>query len=130
MTDVQRCLQGGNVAEQPSSVGGVHRHIPGAVSSDSRLMTSEEVDIRNQELRQDRRRTRHQVQIEAERTRRQVQIEAQLDASLEEAFGAMETSSDEGEVLRTRAGGPGHPWVPAQPKASTPGRGRRGMEDP
>jgi hypothetical protein len=121
MTDLQRCLQGVNVAEQPSSVGGVHRHIPGAVSSDS---------IREQELRQDRRRTRHQVRIEAERTRRQVQIEAQLDASLEEAFGAMDTSSDEGEVLRTRAGGPGQPWVPAQPKASTPGRGRRGMEDP
>jgi len=89
-----------------------------APPSDSRMMTSAEVDSRNEELRADRR-----------RSRRQVQIDARLDASLGTNFGDIDTSSEEMEVRRTRAGGPGHPWEPAQPKASLPGRVRRGMED-
>jgi hypothetical protein len=148
MNDLQRCLDGMYVAggrpdhqwqgvpggndidrtiltnaqglDRASSVGGVHRHIPGAASSDS---------ISDQETRQERRRSRQRVRDEEHRARRRNDIEVRLDASIAEVLGAMDTSSDEGEVIRTRAGGPGNPWVQAQPKASNPGRGRRGMED-
>jgi hypothetical protein len=37
-------------------------------------------------------------------------------------------SSEDMEIIRSRAGGPGHPWVPAHPQAIAPLR-RRGVED-
>ena len=52
-------------------------------------------------------------------------IEDRLEASINEVLGVMDTSSDEGEIIRYRTGGPGNPWVPA----FNPGRGRRGIED-
>ena len=77
-------------------------------------MTSAEVDARNAE-------------IMADRLARQI-ISAHI-GPLAASVADPDTSSEEMEVRRGRAGGPGHPWEPAQPKASLPGRGRRGMED-
>jgi hypothetical protein len=102
--------------ELASAVGGVHRRILGDASSDT---TSD------QEVRQERRRSRQRVRDEENQARYRHHVEDRLEASINEVLGAMETSSDEGEILRHRTGGPGNPWVPA----SNPGRGRRGIED-
>ena len=86
----------------------------------------------DQAVRQERRRSRQRVR-EADRQGRYInRLDERLSASINDVITALDTSSDEGEVIiRHRTGGPGRPWV----TAPNPGpsvhrdRGRRNIAE-
>ena len=110
-------------AELASAVGGVHRRILGDASSDTTA---------DHAVRQERRRSRQRVRDAERQARYMHHVDERLSASINEVITALDTSSEEGEVIiRHRTGGPGRPWA----TAPNPGpsvhrdRGRRGIAE-